>query len=84
MDIKTVADLLGHSSISITGHVYGITSDNTAQTTAEVERDVNHLLRPVKLSSKRANTLEADGSQTATVGEAFKLSPAGERSHVHH
>ena len=28
--IKAVADLLGHSSISITGDVYGHTSDDTA------------------------------------------------------
>jgi integrase len=35
VDIRAVADLLGHSSISITGRVYGITSDNTAHTTAE-------------------------------------------------
>jgi integrase len=35
--LKAVADLLGHSSLSITGHVYRITSDHTAQTTAEGE-----------------------------------------------
>lgn len=29
--IKAVADLLGHSSISITGDVYGHTSENTAR-----------------------------------------------------
>jgi len=29
--IKAVADLLGHSSISITGDVYGHTSDETAR-----------------------------------------------------
>jgi integrase len=29
--IKAVADLLGHSSISITGDIYGHTSDNTAR-----------------------------------------------------
>ena len=29
--IKAVADLLGHSSIAITGDVYGHTSDNTAR-----------------------------------------------------
>ena len=29
--IKAVADLLGHSSISITGDVYGHTSDDTAR-----------------------------------------------------
>ncbi|CDO88552.1 hypothetical protein AWC29_28425 [Mycobacterium triplex] len=30
--IKAVADLLGHSSISITGDIYGHTSDDTART----------------------------------------------------
>jgi integrase len=30
--IKAVADLLGHSSISITGDIYGHTSDETART----------------------------------------------------
>jgi integrase len=29
--IKAVADLLGHSSISITGDIYGHTSDETAR-----------------------------------------------------
>ncbi len=29
--IKAVADLLGHSSISITGDIYGHTSDDTAR-----------------------------------------------------
>jgi integrase len=29
--IKAVADLLGHSSIAITGDVYGHTSDDTAR-----------------------------------------------------
>jgi len=29
--IKAVADLLGHSSIAITGDVYGHTSDNAAR-----------------------------------------------------
>jgi integrase len=29
--IKAVADLLGHSSISVTGDVYGHTSDDTAR-----------------------------------------------------
>jgi integrase len=31
VQIKAVADLLGHSSISITGDVYGHTSDDTAR-----------------------------------------------------
>ncbi len=39
--IKAVADLLGHSSISITGDVYGHTSDYTAR--AAVERLANVL-----------------------------------------
>lgn len=30
--IKAVADLLGHSSVSITGDIYGHTSDDTART----------------------------------------------------
>jgi integrase len=30
MHIKAVADLLGHSSIAITGNVYGHTSDDAA------------------------------------------------------
>jgi integrase len=30
--IKAVADLLGHSSIAITGETYGHTSDDTART----------------------------------------------------
>jgi integrase len=34
--IKAVADLLGHSSIAITGDIYGHTSDDTAR--AAVER----------------------------------------------
>ena len=29
--IKAVADLLGHSSISVTGDIYGHTSDDTAR-----------------------------------------------------
>jgi integrase len=33
--IKAVADLLGHSSISITGDIYGHTSDDTARTAVE-------------------------------------------------
>ena len=33
--IKAVADLLGHSSISITGDVYGHTSDDTARTAVD-------------------------------------------------
>jgi integrase len=33
--IKAVADLLGHSSISITGDVYGHTSDNTARSAVD-------------------------------------------------
>jgi len=33
--IKAVADLLGHSSISITGDVYGHTSDDTARAAVE-------------------------------------------------
>ena len=31
MHIKAVADLLGHSSISITGDIYGHTSDATTR-----------------------------------------------------
>ena len=31
MHIKAVADLLGHSSISITGDMYGHTRDETAR-----------------------------------------------------
>ena len=33
--IKAVADLLGRSSIAITGDVYGHTSDDTAQTAVD-------------------------------------------------
>jgi integrase len=33
--IKAVADLLGHSSISITGDIYGHTSDDTARKAVE-------------------------------------------------
>jgi len=33
--IKAVADLRGHSSISITGDIYGHTSDDTARTAVE-------------------------------------------------
>ena len=33
--IKAVADLLGHSSIAITGDVYGHTSDDTARAAVE-------------------------------------------------
>jgi integrase len=33
--IKAVADLLGHSSIAITGDVYGHTSDETARTAVD-------------------------------------------------
>jgi integrase len=33
--IKAVADLLGHSSISVTGDVYGHTSDDTARAAIE-------------------------------------------------
>ena len=31
MHIKAVSDLLGHSSVSITGDIYGHTSDDTAR-----------------------------------------------------
>lgn len=37
--IKAVADLLGHSSISITGDIYGHTSDDTARAAVEVLSD---------------------------------------------
>jgi integrase len=33
--IKAVADLFGHSSISITGEVYGHTSDDTARSAVD-------------------------------------------------
>jgi site-specific recombinase XerD len=33
--IRAVADLLGHSSISVTGDVYGHTSDDTARTAVD-------------------------------------------------
>jgi integrase len=33
--IKAVADLLGHSSIAITGDVYGHTSDDTARSAVD-------------------------------------------------
>lgn len=33
--IKAVADLLGHSSVAITGDVYGHTSDDTARAAVE-------------------------------------------------
>lgn len=33
--IKAVADLLGHSSIAITGDIYGHTSDQTARAAVE-------------------------------------------------
>lgn len=33
--IKAVADLLGHSSISVTGDIYGHTSDDTARAAVE-------------------------------------------------
>ena len=33
--IKAVADLLGHSSIAVTGDVYGHTSDDTARAAVE-------------------------------------------------
>jgi site-specific recombinase XerD len=33
--IKAVADLLGHSSIAITGDVYGHTCDDTARTAVD-------------------------------------------------
>ncbi len=35
MHIKAVADLLGHSSIAITGDIYGHTSDGTAHAAVE-------------------------------------------------
>jgi integrase len=37
--IKAVADLLGHSSIAVTGDVYGHTSDTTARAAADVLSD---------------------------------------------
>jgi integrase len=33
--IKAVADLLGHSSIAVTGDIYGHTSDETARSAIE-------------------------------------------------
>ena len=33
--IKAVADLLGHSSVAITGDIYGHTSDDTARAAVE-------------------------------------------------
>jgi integrase len=35
VQIKAVADLLGHSSISITGDIYGHTSDETARSAVD-------------------------------------------------
>lgn len=35
VQIKAVADLLGHSSVNITGDVYGHTSDDTARAAVE-------------------------------------------------
>ena len=35
MHIKAVADLLGHSSIAITGDIYGHTSDATTRAAVE-------------------------------------------------
>jgi integrase len=39
--IKAVADLLGHSSIAVTGDIYGHTSDDTAR--AAVDRLIGTL-----------------------------------------
>lgn len=42
--IKDVADLLGHSSIAVTGEVYGHTSDTTARAAVDVLADQLGLL----------------------------------------
>lgn len=42
--IKAVADLLGHSSIAVTGDVYGHTSDTTARAAGDVLSDELGLL----------------------------------------
>jgi hypothetical protein len=36
--IKAVADLIGHSSISVTGDIYGHTTDNAARHCRRMER----------------------------------------------
>jgi len=43
MHLKAVADLLGHSYVSITGDVYGHTSDDTARAAVDGARTVNGL-----------------------------------------
>lgn len=35
-NIKAVSDLLGHSSVAITGDIYGHTSDQTARAAADL------------------------------------------------
>ena len=35
VNIKAVSDMLGHSSVAITGDIYGHTSDQTAQLAAD-------------------------------------------------
>ena len=42
--IKAVADLLGHSSIAVTGDVYGHTSDTTARAAVDLLADQLGLL----------------------------------------
>ena len=39
MHIKACADLLGHSSIAITGDIYGHTSDSTARSAVDALAD---------------------------------------------
>ena len=75
--IKGVADLLGHSSISVTGtskaHQHNTAGAKVDGVEGDCKRLVNALATPVKLLLKPANTVEAYGSQEATVHESFKF-----------
>ena len=49
--IKAVADLLGHSSIAITGDIYGHTSDDTARAAVDGLADIGLRDEPPLLSA---------------------------------
>ena len=62
MHIKAVADLLGHSSIAITGDIYGHTSDDTARAAVDGWSGVSDWKQPLRI---RVATIPPWGIDTA-------------------
>ncbi|MGV0618347.1 hypothetical protein ABQE58_26015, partial [Mycolicibacterium elephantis] len=60
--IKAVSDLLGHSSISITGDIYGHTSDDTARAAMDALASPGHLKPNLTVVSDPDETITAASS----------------------